>query len=203
MLDLEIFLGRFWAKSLRTFANYVLHQVSKYNAKDEKFCESGPSKLLLGRHPQVSQNPSRFNRNLPNNSKHSEHMWIQIDEMDNIDKKVKSKIPKADSSTRAAKFFNAETQSHAIFALNWNVDADSAITCRGTDYEVFGKITQKIVLPFDSALCDPLGICSLFTIRMQFLLKSFGHQWDKKRTLKRQQSGHPNTQNHSIIGGPS
>ena len=123
-------------------------------------------------------------------------MWIQIDEMDNIDKKVKSKIPESDSSNRAATFFNAEPQSHAIFALNWNVDADSAIACRGTDWEVFGKITQKNVIPFVSALCDPLGIFSLFTIRMQFLLKSFGHQWDKKRTSKRQQSCHPNTQNH-------
>ena len=116
-------------------------------------------------------------------------MWIQIDEMDNIDKKVKSKIPKADSSTRAAKFFNAETQSHAIFALDWNVDANSAIACRETDYEVFGKINQKIVLPFVwLSIVQPTW--NMFTLHhkdavsVKIIWASMGQEKDIKATTK-------------------
>ena len=54
---------------------------------------------------------------------------------------------------------------------------------RGTEQEVPAKIAQRIVLSFVSAVFDPLGICSSFTIRMRFLLKSIwaamGQAWDK------------------------
>ena len=132
MLDIEIFLGRFWSKSSRIFAKYVLHQVAKYNAKKKKFCESGPSKLLLGRQPQVSQNPSRFNRNLPNYSKHSQHMWIQIDEMDKIDKKSQVKDPRSRQFNQSCEIFQRqntitrnlctklECRCRQCYSLSWN-----------------------------------------------------------------------------------
>ena len=82
------------------------------------------------------------------------------------------------------KTFEAEPQSSSILGLNWKVDTDSLIVCRGTQQEVPAKITQRIVLSFVSAVFDPLGICSPFTIRMRFLLKSIwaamGQAWDKE-----------------------
>ena len=63
------------------------------------------------------------------------------------------------------------------------MDTDSLIVFRGTEQEVPAKIPQRIVLSFVSAVFDPLGICSPFTIRMLFLLKSIwaamGQTWDK------------------------
>ena len=48
----------------------------------------------------------------------------------------------------------------------------------------YAKITQRIVLSFVLAVFDTLGICSPFTIRMRFLLKSIwaamGQAWDKE-----------------------
>ena len=114
-------------------------------------------------------------------------------------KNVKSQIPEADRSTKVVKTFEAEPQPSSILGLNWNVDTDRLIVCRGTEQELPVKITQKIVLSFVSAVFDPLGICSTFTIRMWFLLKAFGQQWDKHGTRSCQQ----NTQSYSMIGALS
>ena len=78
--------------------------------------------------------------------------WITSDD------EVKSQIPEADRSTIVVKTFEAELQSSSILGLNWNVDTDSLIVCRGTEQEVPAKITQRIVLSFVSAVFDPLGI---------------------------------------------
>ena len=103
--------------------------------------------------------------------------WITSDD------EVKSQIPETDRSTKVVKTFEAEPQLSSILELNWNVDADRLIVCRETEQEVPPKITQRIVLSFVSAVFDPLGICSPFTIRMRFLLQSIwaamGHAWDK------------------------
>ena len=104
--------------------------------------------------------------------------WITSDD------EVKSQILETDRSTKVVKTFEAEPQSSSILGLNWNVDTDILIVCRGTEQEVPAKITQRIVLSFVSAVFDPLGICSPFTIRMRFLLKSIwasmGQAWDKE-----------------------
>ena len=100
------------------------------------------------------------------------------------DDEVKSEIPETDRSTKVVKTFEAEPQSSSILGLDWNVDTDSLVVCRGTEQEVPSKITQRIALSFVSAVFDRLGICSPFTIRMRLLLKSiwaaFGQAWDKE-----------------------
>ena len=103
--------------------------------------------------------------------------WITSDD------EVRSQIPETERSTKVVKTFEAEPQSSSLLWLNWNVDTDSLIVCRGTEQEVPAKLTQRIVLSFVSAVFDPLGICSPFTIQMRFLLKSIwaamGQAWDK------------------------
>ena len=102
------------------------------------------------------------------------------------DDEVNTQIPEADRSTKVVKTFEAEPQSSSILELNWNVGTDNLIVCRGTEQEVPAKITQRIVLSFVSAVFDPLGIYSPFTIRMRFLLKSIWaalrQAWDKEST---------------------
>ena len=108
--------------------------------------------------------------------------WITSDD------EIKTQIPETDRSTKVVKTFEAEPQSSSILGLNWNVDTDSLIVCRGTEQEVPAKITQRIVLSFVSAVFDPLGMCSPFTIRMRFLIKSIwaamGQAWDKELTAE-------------------
>ena len=67
----------------------------------------------------------------------------------------------------------AKPQPSSSLGLNWNVDTDSLIVCRGTEQEVPEKITQWMVLPFVSTVFDAFGISSSFTIGMLFPLKSF------------------------------
>ena len=116
--------------------------------------------------------------------------WITSDD------EVKSQIPETDRSTKVVKTFDAEPQSSSILGLNWNVIADSLIVCRRIEQEVTAKLSQRFVLSFVSAVFDPLGICSPFTMRMRFLLKSIwaamGQAWTK--------SGQQSTQNCSVIG---
>ena len=78
------------------------------------------------------------------------------------------------------KTFEAEAQSSSNLGVNWNVDTDSLIVCRGTEQEIPAKITQRIVLSIVSAVFDPIGIY----IRKRFILKSIWaameEAWDKE-----------------------
>ena len=64
------------------------------------------------------------------------------------------------------------------------MDTDSLIVCRGTEQEVPAQKNSENCPILVSAVFDPLGICSPFTIRMRFLLKSIwasmGQAWDKE-----------------------
>ena len=59
--------------------------------------------------------------------------WITSDD------EVKSQIPETDRSTKVVKTFEAEPQSSSMLGLNWNVDTDSLIVCRGTEQQVPAK----------------------------------------------------------------
>ena len=82
------------------------------------------------------------------------------------------------------KFFEAEPPSSSILVLNWNVQTEGLIVCRGNEQEVPAKIIQRIVLSFVSAVFDQHGICSPFTVIMRFLIKStwalVRQAWDKE-----------------------
>ena len=93
-------------------------------------------------------------------------------------------IDQADKSPSSSKTFEAEPTSPSILGLQWNVDADNLEVCRGMQKEIPVKITQRAVLSHVSAVFDPQGIVSPFTIRMRLLLKSIwkenGQSWDKE-----------------------
>ena len=175
----------FGAKSSPTCANYALHQVAKDNAvNDENLVRAVQRNFYMDdflksvRTPQEAIEIYQKVRDILIKGGFKLTKWIASDE------EVKSHIPETDRSTKVVKTFEAEPQSSSILGLNWNVDTDSLIVCRGTEQEVPAKITQRIVLSFVSAVFDPLGICSPFTIRMRFLLKSIwaamGQAWDKE-----------------------
>ena len=88
--------------------------------------------------------------------------WIASDD------EVKSQIPETDRSAKVVKFFEIEPQPSSNLGLIWNAETNSLIVCRRTEQEVPANITQRIVLSLVSAVFDPLGICSPFTIRMRF-----------------------------------
>ena len=91
---------------------------------------------------------------------------------------VRSQIPETDRSTKA------EPKSSSILGLNRNLDTNNFIVSHGTEQEVPAKFAQRIVLSIVSAVFDSLCICSSFTIRMRFLIKTIwaalGQAWDKK-----------------------
>ena len=175
----------FGAKSSPTCANYALQQVAKDNAvNDENLVKAVQRNFYMNdflksvRTPQEAIEIYQKVRDILIKGGFKLTKWITSDE------EVKSHIPETDRSKKVVKTFEAEPQSSSILGLNWNVDTDSLIVCRGTEQEVPAKITQRIVLSFVSAVFDPLGICSPFTIRMRFLLKSIwaamGQAWDKE-----------------------
>ena len=175
----------FGAKSSPTCANYALHQVAKDNANnDENLVRTVQRNFYVDdflksvKTPQEATQFYQKLRDVLSKGGFKLTKWITSDE------EVKSQIPETDRSTKVVKTFEAEPQSSSILGQNWNVDTDSLIVCRGTDQEVPAKITQRIVLSFVSAVFDPLGICSPFTIRLRFLLKSIwaamGQAWDKE-----------------------
>ena len=175
----------FGAKSSPTCAKYPLHQVAKDNAvNDGSLVRTFQRNFYMDdflksvRTPQEAIEIYQKVRDILIKGGFDLTKWITSDE------EVKTQIPEADRTTKIVKTFEAEPQSSSILELNWNVDTDSLVVCRGTEQEVPAKITQRIVLSFVSAVFDPLGICSPFTLRMRFLLKSIwtamGQAWDKK-----------------------
>ena len=175
----------FGAKSLPTCANCALHQVAKDNAVNNESVVRAVQRnfyiddfLKSVRTPQEAIEIYQKVRDILIKGGFNLTKWITSDD------EVKSQIPETDMSTKVVKTFEAEPQSSSTLELNWNVDTDSLIVCRGIEQEVPAKITQRIVLSFVSAVFDPLGICSPFTIRMRFLLKSIwaamGQAWDKE-----------------------
>ena len=176
-------------KSLPTCANYALHQVGKDNAvNDENLVKTVQRNFYMDdflksvRTPQEAIKFYQKVRDILIKGGFKLTKWITSVE------ELKSHIPETDRSTKVVKTFEAEPQSSSILGLNWNVDTDSLIVCRGTEQEVPAKITQRIVLSFVSAVFDPIRICSPFTIRMRFLLKSIwaamGQAWDKELLAK-------------------
>ena len=179
----------FEAKSSPTCANYALHQMAKDNAKeDENLVKAVQRNFYMDdflksvRTPQEAIEIYQKVREILNKGGFKLTKWITSDE------EVKSQIPETDRSTKIVKTFEAEPQSSSILVLNWKVDTDRLIVCRGTELEVPAKITQRIVLSFVSAVFDPLEICSPFTIRLRFLLKSIwaemGQAWYKVLTAE-------------------
>ena len=188
----------FGAKSSPTCAKYALHQVAKDNANnDENLVRTVQRNFYMDdflksvRTPQEATQIYQKFRDVLSKGGFKLTKWITSDE------KVKSQISETDRSTKVVKTFEAEPQLSSILGLNWNVDTDSLIVCRGTEQEVPAKITQRIVLSFVSAVFDPLEICSRY--ECGFCSKAFGQQWDKHGTRNCQQK----TQNCSVIGALS
>ena len=163
----------FGAKSSPTCANYALQQVAKDNAHEL---------------PQITKlNMRNFYMDDFVKSVTSAEQTIEIYKqlramlakggfqltkwIGNCEQTMTS-IDQADKSPSSGKTFEAEPTSPSILRLQWNVDEDNLEVCRGMQKEIPVKITQRAVLSHVSAVFDPLGIVSLFTIRMRLLLKS-------------------------------
>ena len=135
----------FGAKSLPTFANYALHQVTKDNAKDEENLVKAVQRnfymdnfLKSVRTPQeaidiyqkVREILSKFGLNLTK--------WITSDE------EVKSQIPEADRSTKA------NVQGRATIILNPWTELEcrrSLIVYCGTEQEGPAKNFRELSYP--------------------------------------------------------
>ena len=175
----------FGATSSPTCANYALHQVAKDNAKeDENLVKAVQRNFYMDdflksvRSPQEAIEIYQKVREILNKG------GFKLTKRITSDEEVKSQIPETYRSTKVVKLSKQNHNHPQNLRLNWNVDTDSLIVCRGTEQEVPAKITQRIVLSLVSAVFDPLGICSPFTIRMRFLLKSIWaamrRAWDKE-----------------------
>ena len=175
----------FGAKSSPICANYALQQVARDNAQESPQV----TKLIMRNFymdyfvkfvPSVEQAIEIYKLLRAMLAKRGFHLtkWIT-----NCEQTMTS-IDQADKSLSSSKTFEAEPTSSSILRLQWNVDADNLEVCRGMQKQIPVKITQRAVLSHVSAVFDPLGIVSPFTIRMRLLLKSTwkenGQPWDKK-----------------------
>ena len=175
----------FGAKSLPTCANFALQQVAKDNAHESPQI----TKLIMRNFymddfvksvTSAEQAIEIYNMLRAMLERGGFHLtkWISNCEL------TLTSIDQADKSPSSSKTFEAEPTSPSILGLQWNVDADNLEVCRGMQKEIPVKITQRAVLSHVSAVFDPLGIVSPFTIRMRLLLKSIwkenGQSWDKE-----------------------
>ena len=137
----------FGAKSLPTCANYALHQVAKDNAvNNESVVRTVQRNFYMDdflksvRTPQEAIEIYQKVRDILIKGGFNLTKWKTSDD------EVKSQIPETDTSTKVVKTFEAEPQSSSILGLNWSVDTDSLIVCRGTEQEVPAKITPILCL---------------------------------------------------------
>ena len=152
----------FGVKSLPTCANYALHQVAKDNAKEDGNLVKAVQQhffmddfLKSVRTPQEAIEIYQKIREILNKGGFKLTKWITSDD------EVKSQIPETDRSTKVVKTFEAEPQSSSILGLNWNVDIDGLIVCRGTEQEFPATITQRIVLSLSHQCSTHLGYVHL------------------------------------------
>ena len=175
----------FGAKSLPTCAKYALQQVARDNAQESPQI----TKLIMRNFymddfvksvPSAEQAIEIYKQLRAMLAKRGFHLTKSISNCE----QTMTSIDQADKSPSYCKTFEAEPTSPSILGLQWNVDADNLEVCRGMQKEIPVKITQRAVLSHVSAVFDPLGIASPFTIRMRLLLKSIwkenGQLWDKE-----------------------
>ena len=69
-----------------------------------------------------------------------------------------------------------------ILGLEWNNNTDTLKVCRGMEFELETRWTQRKVLSVVSSVFDPLGFLAPFVIRGRIILKEIwqtrGQQWD-------------------------
>ena len=179
----------FGAKSSPTCANYALQQVARDNAQESPQI----AKLIMRNFymddfvksvPSAEQAIEIYNMLRAMLARGGFHLtkWISDCEQ------TMTSIDQADKSSSSSKTFEAEATSPSTLGMQWNVDADNLEVCRGMQKEIPLKITQRAVLSHVSAVFDPLGIVSPFTIRMRLLLKLIwkekGQSWDKELNEK-------------------
>ena len=155
------------AKSSPTCSNYALQQVARDNAQESPQV----TKLILRNFymddfvksvPTAEQAIEIYKLLRAMLAKRGFHLtkWIS-----NCEQTMTS-IDQADKTPSSSKTFEAEPTSPSILGMEWNVDADNLEVCRGMQMEIPVKITQRAVLSHVSAVFDPLGLVSPFTIRM-------------------------------------
>ena len=192
--SLWVYTTRFWGK------NYALYQVTKDNAvNDESLVRTVQRKFYLDdflksvRTPQEAIEIYQKVRDIFIKGGFNLAEWITSDD------EVKSQIPETDRWTNVVKAFEAERQSSSILGLNWNVDTDSLIVCRGTEQEVPAKITQRIVLSLSQQCSTHLGYLYPSPHESGFYSKASRQKWVNHGTRSCQSK----TQNYSVIGALS
>ena len=175
----------FGANSSPTCANFALQQVAKDNAHESPQI----TKLIMRNFymddfvksvPSTEQAIEIYNMLRAMLERGGFHLTKRISNCE----QTMTSIDQADKTPSSSKTFEAEPTSPSILGLQWNVDAGNLEVCRGMQKEIPVKITQRAVSSHVSAVFDPLGIVSPFTIRMRLLLKSIwkenGQSWDKE-----------------------
>ena len=152
----------FGAKSSPTCANNDLHQVAEDNAKeDENLVKAVQRNFYMDdflksvRTPHEAIEIYQKVRDILIKGGFNLTKWITSDD------EVKPQIPETDRSTNVVKTFKAEPQLSSIVGLNWNVDTDSLIVCRGTEQEVPAKITPELSYPLSQQCSTHLGYVHL------------------------------------------
>ena len=163
-----------------------MHQVAKNNAvNDGSLVEKVQRNFYMDdflksvRTPQEAIEIYRKVRDILSKGGFKLTKWIRSD------KEVKSQIPETDRSAKVVKTLEAEPQSFSILGLNWNVDTDSLIFCRGTEQEVPAKKNSKncpiLCLSSDRATWDMFTLHDTNVFSTQKHLGSNGTSMGQRR----------------------
>ena len=142
--SLQLYTTRFCGEEPAELCKYALHQMEKYNAKDdENLVKAVQQNFYMNdfikstRTPQEAIEVYQKVREILSKVGFNFRKWIASHE------EVNSQVPEADRSTKTVKTFDAKPQLLSIFGLIWNVDTESLIVCRGTEQEVPAKNSEN------------------------------------------------------------
>ena len=90
--------------------------------------------------------------------------------------------PICEPSSTVEKFIAKTEDSSHVLGMKWNHLSDSLVVSRGLSPDTNRTLTQRIILSIVSALYDPRGLVTLYTVSARLLMKDIlrlrGQQWD-------------------------
>ena len=120
-------------EELRNSSSYNGDLIKQYGHR--KFCGNQTSLVSSTLAGDMEPKQKRCGTKCTKKFENSLARCIHFDEMDNEGDEFMSQIPEGDRSTEVVKTFEAEPHCSSTLGLNWKVDTDRVIVCRGTEQE--------------------------------------------------------------------
>ena len=175
----------FGSKDSPTCANYALQQTARDNRK--KFPEAAKSvenNFYMDDYLESSATINEATKKAQDLVKMLSTGGFTLTKFVSNVPNLSSRLdPKIKLGTKTdEKLLAAEDENSHVFGLKWNHRFDTLVVSRGTNPDLNRPVTQRVVLSLVSAVYDPIGLVSPYTLTARLLLRDIwrlnGQQWD-------------------------